>query len=309
VPERFADDAHVIAALDRMLREAGRRVDESSPIVDVRLPERGYRVHAVIPPLSLHGPSITIRKFTRTFTLDDLVAAESLTASVAAFLAGAVSARANILVSGGTGSGKTTLLNSLSESIGQDERVVTIEDTAELRLSAARHVVGLQARPPGVTGAGAVTIRDLVISALRMRPDRIVVGEVRGGETFDMLQAMNTGHAGSLTTVHANDPEHALRRLEAMALMASVGAPAATIQELIASAIHLIVQTERGQDGRRRVVSLVEVLGLDGRGPDAAPLVRTLARWEDGTIRVVESPTLGHLATEERERLRGLLVG
>jgi len=260
---RFGDEAELMHAVERILAPLGRRVDEASPLCDARLPD-GSRVNVVIPPLSVDGPCLTIRRFRRRgFSLRDLVVGGTLTPALAELLALCVAARATILVSGGTGSGKTTTLNALSGAIPGEERIVTIEDAAELRLR-QRHVVRLEARPPNLDGRGEVTIRQLVRNALRMRPDRIVVGEVRGGEALDMLQALNTGHDGSLTTVHANSPADALRRVETLALMAGVGLPHAAVREQVASAIDLIVHQARRADGSRAVESVTEVVRAAG---------------------------------------------
>jgi pilus assembly protein CpaF len=254
----FAGEAELMHAIERVLAPLGRRVDEAAPLCDARLAD-GSRVNVVIPPLSLSGPCLTIRRFRREgFSLRDLVARGTMPVAVAELLAVCVAARASILVSGGTGSGKTTTLNALSGAIPGEERIVTIEDAAELRLR-QRHVVRLEARPANLEGRGEVTIRQLVRNALRMRPDRIVVGEVRGSECLDMLQALNTGHDGSLTTVHANSPADALRRVETLALMAGVGLPHAAVREQAASAIDLVVHQARLADGSRVVDSVVEV--------------------------------------------------
>ena len=275
----FASDAELMHAIERILAPLGRRVDEASPLCDARLAD-GSRVNVVIPPLALDGPCLTIRRFRpRGFSLDDLVANGTLSEPLAGFLADCVRARASILVSGGTGSGKTTTLNALSGAIPEQERIVTIEDAAELRLR-QRHVVRLEARPPSLEGRGEVTIRQLVRNALRMRPDRIVVGEVRGAETLDMLAALNTGHEGSLTTVHANAPEDALRRLETLALMAGVGLPHAAVREQVASALDLVVHQVRLPSGARRVESVAEVVRVAG-GAGA----RELYRMRDGRPR------------------------
>jgi pilus assembly protein CpaF len=259
----FAGDAELMHAIERILAPLGRRVDEASPLCDARLPD-GSRVHVVIPPLSLSGPCLTIRRFRREgFSLRDLVARSTLPPELAEFLALCVAGRASLLVSGGTGSGKTTTLNALSGAIPGEERIVTIEDAAELRLR-QRHVVRLEARPASLEGRGEVTIRTLVRNALRMRPDRIVVGEVRGAEALDMLQALNTGHDGSLTTVHANSPADALRRVETLALMAGVGLPHAAVREQVASALDLVVQQARRPDGSRIVESVSEVVRAVG---------------------------------------------
>jgi pilus assembly protein CpaF len=249
--------------IERIVAPIGRRIDEGVPMVDGRLPD-GSRVNAIIPPLSLIGPILTIRRFAgQRYSMTRLVEIGALTASMAEFLKVCVQYRKNIIVSGGTGTGKTTFLNALSEHISSNERIVTIEDAAELRL-AQPHVLSLEARPPNVEGRGEVSIRDLVRNALRMRPDRIVVGECRGGEALDMLQAMNTGHDGSLTTGHANSPRDLLSRLEVMVLMAGMELPVRAIREQIASAVDIIVQLSRFSDGRRRVTSIVAVEGLEG---------------------------------------------
>ncbi len=263
VPITFENDDHVLRIIERIIAPLGRRIDESSPMVDGRLPD-GSRVNAVIPPISLVGPCITIRKFSKIpFTIDDLIRFGTLTPEAAQFLEAAVQARLNIIVSGGTGSGKTTLLNVLSAFIPNDERIITIEDAAELQLN-QEHVVRLEARPPNIEGKGAITIRDLVINALRMRPDRIIVGEVRGGEALDMLQAMNTGHDGSMTTAHSNGPRDTLSRIETMVLMAGMELPLKAIRQQISSAIDLIVHVDRMRDGSRRVVRISEVMGMEG---------------------------------------------
>ncbi|SHM42636.1 pilus assembly protein CpaF [Caldanaerovirga acetigignens] len=259
----FRDEEHVMNIIERIVAPIGRRIDESMPMVDARLPD-GSRVNAVIPPISLIGPVITIRKFSqRPLTVEDLIRFGTLTPEMAAFLEACVKARLNILVSGGTSSGKTTTLNVLSSFIPPTERIVTIEDAAELRLQQP-HVITLESRPPNIEGRGEITIRDLVRNALRMRPDRIIVGEVRGGEALDMLQAMNTGHDGSLATGHANSPRDMLSRLETMVLMAGVDLPVRAIREQIASAIDLIIHQSRLKDGSRRITSIVEVQGMEG---------------------------------------------
>ncbi len=259
----FADDNQVMAAIERIVSPLGRRIDESSPMVDARLKD-GSRVNAIIPPLSLVGPSITIRKFSKTpFQVHDLVRFGSLTNEMARFLEACVQVRKNIIISGGTGSGKTTLLNVLSSFLPPRERIITIEDAAELQLK-QQHVVRLEARPPNIEGKGEIAIRDLVRNSLRMRPDRIVVGECRGGEALDMLQAMNTGHDGSLTTVHANSPRDALARLETLVLMAGFDLPLRAIREQIASAITIIVQVDRQKDGSRKVTNISEITKMEG---------------------------------------------
>src|ERR687896_328307 len=261
----FAGEAELMHAIERVLAPLGRRVDEAAPLCDARLAD-GSRVNVVIPPLSLTGPCLTIRRFRREgFSLRDLVARGTMPVSVAELLAVCVAARASILVSGGTGSGKTTTLGALSGAIPGEERIVTIEDAAELRLR-QRHVIRLESRPANLEGRGEVTIRQLVVNALRMRPDRIVVGEVRGAEALDMLQALNTGHDGSLTTVHANSPEDALRRVETLALIAGVGLPHQAVRQQVASAIDVIVHRARLGDGARAVESVTEV-SRAGDGP------------------------------------------
>ena len=296
----FDSEEHLRAVIDRMVRSSGRRVDQSSPMVDARLPD-GSRLNVVLPPLAVDGPSITIRKFTaQHLTSSDLVERGALSIEAADFLAQAVSQRRNIIVSGGTGTGKTTMLNVLSSHIARSERVVTVEDAVELQLDMP-NIIRLESRPANTEGAGAVTIRDLVRNSLRMRPDRIVVGEVRGAEALDMLQAMNTGHDGSLSTLHANNPRDAIRRLETMVLLGGVDLPLRAIREQVASAVDLIVQLTRGADGSRFVSSITEVVGLEGdvvstaelfhrpTGPDQArtaapPLISTgvtsqLVQW------------------------------
>ncbi len=260
---RFSSDQAVLNVIERIVSPIGRRIDEGSPTVDARLKD-GSRVHVIIPPLALKGPTLTIRKFSRIpYTMDDIIAFGSLTDNMAGFLKIAIQARKNIIISGGTGSGKTTLLNVLSGFIREDERILTIEDAAELKLSQP-HVVSLEARPPNIEGRGAITIRDLVRNALRMRPDRIVVGECRGGEALDMLQAMNTGHDGSLTTLHANSPRDVLSRLETMVLMSGMELPVKAIREQITSAVDIIVQQTRFKDGVRRISAISEVQGMEG---------------------------------------------
>ncbi len=259
----FENNDHVLRIIDRIVAPLGRRIDESSPYVDARLPD-GSRVNAVIPPLSLVGPTLTIRKFSKVpLTIDDLIRFGTLTPESVEFLKACVRARFNVIVSGGTGSGKTTLLNILSSFIPDDERILTIENAAELQLR-QEHVVTIETRPPNIEGKGEVTIRDMVINALRMRPDRIVVGECRGAETLDMLQAMNTGHDGSMTTLHSNSPRDTIARLETMVLMAGFDLPVRAIREQIASAVDMIVHQERLRDGSRRVVNVTEVQGMEG---------------------------------------------
>ena len=260
---RFLNDGHVMRTINKVIEPLGRKVDRGWPMVDARLPD-GSRVNAIIPPCSIDGPSITIRKFSKErFTVDDLVSFGTLTSEIADFLKACVVSRLNVLIAGGTGSGKTTLLNVLSSFIPDDERIVTIEDAAELQL-AQSHVVRLETAPAEPDGTGRVHIRDLVINALRMRPERIIVGECRGGEALDMLQAMNTGHDGSLTTVHANTPRDTLSRLETLVLMAGMDLPLSVVRRQIVSAIDLIVQQARLRDGSRKVTHITEVQGLEG---------------------------------------------
>jgi pilus assembly protein CpaF len=259
----FRNEEELRRAIDKVVARVGRRVDESSPYVDARLAD-GSRVNAIIPPLSIHGSALTIRKFSADpFTAEDLVHFGTLTRDLARFLEGCVRGRVSLLVSGGTGAGKTTLLNVLSGFLPEDERIITIEDSAELRLQQP-HVVSLEYRPANIEGTGEVTIRDLVRNALRMRPDRIVVGEVRGGETLDMLQAMNTGHDGSISTVHANSPRDVLSRLETMALMAGMDLTIRAVREQAAAALDLIIHVARLQDGTRKVTHVTEVVGMEG---------------------------------------------
>ena len=261
-PVRFDNNAHLMRVIDRIVSPIGRRVDEASPMVDGRLPN-GYRINAIIPPLSMTGPILTIRKFaTDPFTIQDLTANSTLSVSLANFLKACVEARINMVVSGGTGSGKTTFLNVLSSFIPEGERVITIEDTAELQLNQP-HVVRLEKRPPNIEGKGEVNIRQLVINALRMRPDRSVVGECRGAEARDRRQAMNTGHDGSMTTVHSNSPRDALRRIETMVLMAGMELPLKAIREQVSSSIELVVHMDRMKDGTRKVVKVSEVQGME----------------------------------------------
>ena len=258
----FRDDRHLMQIIERIVSAVGRRIDESSPMVDARLKD-GSRVNAIIPPLALNGPALSIRRFrTDRLGANDLVARDSLTAPMLDFLKVAVACRLNIVVSGGTGAGKTTLLNGVSGFIGSNERVVTIEDSAELMLR-QRHVVRLETRPPNIEGKGQIRQRELVVNALRMRPDRIIVGEVRGEEALDMLQAMNTGHDGSLTTIHANSPRDALYRLDTMVAMANLNIPDRAIRQQVASAIELVVQIARLSDGTRKVTAVSEITGME----------------------------------------------
>jgi pilus assembly protein CpaF len=262
-PVQFRDDAHLMSIIDRIVSAIGRRVDESSPMVDARLAD-GSRVNAIIPPLSVDGPCLSIRRFGHDrLTAEDLLQNKTMTPPMLELLQGCVKARLNVLISGGTGAGKTTFLNVLSSYISNRERIVTIEDAAELQLH-QEHVVRLETRPPNIEGKGAVAQRQLVINSLRMRPDRIIVGEVRGEEALDMLQAMNTGHDGSLTTIHANAPRDALSRLETMVAMSNLNLPDSAIRRQIASAIDLVVQVSRMSDGTRKVVSIAEITGMEG---------------------------------------------
>ncbi len=259
----FSDNNQIIRLIERIIMPLGRRIDQDSPMVDARLPD-GSRVNAIIPPVAIDGPSITIRKFQKgKLEIAKLIEIGSLTKFMADFIQVCVLSKFNILISGGTGSGKTTLLNAFSSYIPEDERIVTIEDAAELMLEQA-HVVRLETKPPNVEGQGAVTIRDLVRNALRMRPDRIVIGEVRGGESMDMLQAMNTGHDGSLTTLHANSPRDAISRLETMCMMSGLEMPLKVIRQQIAAAIDLIIQINREKDGTRKIIAITEVAGMEG---------------------------------------------
>ncbi len=260
---RFKDDAHLMRIIDKIVSTVGRRIDESTPMVDARL-EDGSRVNAIIPPLALDGPSLSIRRFAvNPLELEDLIDSQTLIPPIAELLKGIVRSRLNVIISGGTGSGKTTLLNVLSRFIPENERIVTIEDAAELQLK-QEHLVRLETRPPNIEGKGEILQRDLLRNSLRMRPDRIIVGEVRGQEAFDMLQAMNTGHDGSLTTVHANTPRDALIRLETMVAMANLEIPSEFIRKYISSAINVLVQVARMVDGRRKLISLQEITGMEG---------------------------------------------
>ncbi len=282
---KFKDDNHVRQIIDRIVAAVGRRVDESSPMVDARLPD-GSRVNAIIPPLSIDGPVLSIRRFgANPLTANDLLTFESMTPAMLELLKGAVKAKLNILISGGTGAGKTTLLNVLSGFVPGEERVVTIEDAAELQLQ-QEHVVRLETRPPNIEGRGRITQRDLVRNALRMRPDRIIVGEVRGDEALDMLQAMNTGHDGSMTTVHANTPRDSLSRIETMVLMAGLELPEKAIREQIASALNVVVQIARLTDGRRRVTNVAEIVGMEGNVVTMQDIFvfERLGVSEDGTV-------------------------
>jgi pilus assembly protein CpaF len=259
---RFVDDAHLMRIIDKIVSQVGRRIDESSPMVDARLPD-GSRVNAIVPPLALTGPTLTIRKFARDpYTMNDLISFGTVSARAAQFLNACVKGKLNMLIAGGTGTGKTTTLNAISAAIPSDERIVTIEDAAELQLQ-QDHVITLESRPANIEGQGEIKIRELVRNALRMRPDRIIVGEVRGAETLDMLQAMNTGHEGSLTTIHANAPRDALSRLETLVMTGGIELPHRAIREQIASAFDVLVQIQRLVDGTRRVTHICEVLGME----------------------------------------------
>lgn len=288
---KFENDAHVMRVIDRIISPIGRRVDETSPMVDARLPS-GYRVNAIISPLSLNGPVLTIRKFAaKPFTIQDLIANNTISFALANFVKSCVEARVNIVVSGGTGTGKSTFLNVLSSFIPEDERVITIEDTAELQMHQP-HVVRLEKRPPNIESKGEITIRQLLINALRMRPDRIIVGECRGGEALDMLQAMNTGHDGSMTTVHANSPRDVLRRIEVMVMMAGMDLPLKAIREQVSSSIELVIHQERLKDGTRKVTKVSEVQGMEGDTIVMQDLfVFQFAGIQNGIVKGVLKPT------------------
>jgi pilus assembly protein CpaF len=302
VGTQFRNDAHLMAVIDRIVSRVGRRVDESSPMVDARLPD-GSRVNAIIPPLALDGPVLSIRRFGADLTVEQLIANGSMTMEMLQLLAGCVKARLNVLISGGTGSGKTTLLNALSSFIPSDERLVTIEDAAELRLQ-QEHVVRLETRPPNAEGRGEVVARDLVKNALRMRPDRIIVGEVRGAEALDMLQAMNTGHEGSLTTVHANSARDALSRLETMILMAGTNLPNRAMREQVSSALDLIIQASRLSDGTRRIISVTEVTGMEGEVVTTQEIYRFRRRGVSPEGRIVGQFEATGVRPAFTERLR-----
>lgn len=303
LPQKFSTEAELYQTIDRIVSSVNRRVDESSPMVDARL-EGGERVNVIIPPLALDGPTITIRRFPQPFRLNDLIDRRSLPADAAALLASMVRARMNILVSGGTGTGKTTFLNALSGVIPEAERILTIEDAAELSLQ-QHHVVRMEARPPNSEGKGQITIRDLVRNALRMRPDRIVVGEVRGGETLDMLQAMNTGHEGSLTTVHANSTADSLSRLETLASMSDVSLPVDTIRDQINGAIDVIIQLERDSTGARRVYEIAELTSQRRDPYTTQPIMQYVAGAHadsgDNVVRYALSHRLTRRLEEKRE--------
>ena len=304
---QFLDDASVMAIIERIVSPIGRRIDESQPYVDARLAD-GSRVNAIIPPLALSGPTVTIRKFAKkTLTVEDFIRFGTWSRNAAEFMKACVIMRKNIIVAGGTGSGKTTLLNLLSGFIPRDERIVTVEDAAELRL-VQPHVVRLEARPPNIEGRGAVTIRDLVKNCLRMRPDRIIVGECRGGEALDMLQAMNTGHDGSLTTVHANSPRDVISRLETMVLMSGMELPSRAIREQIASAVDVIIHESRLSDGSRKVVAISEVTGLEGQNVVMQDIFsfRQSGLDEHGRVQGIFRPTGAVPTFYEHLKSRGL---
>lgn len=288
VSARFDSESHVYRIIDRIVAPLGRRVDEGQPFVDARLPD-GSRVNIIIPPLALNGPTITIRKFAKTpMTSDDLIKRGAFTGEFNEFIKACVKARLNVVVSGGTGTGKTTMLNVFSSFIPNDERVITIEDAAELQLR-QEHVISLESRPKNIEGKGEITRGDLVINALRMRPDRILVGECRSGEALDMLQAMNTGHEGSMTTVHANSPRDALHRLETMVLMAGYDLPLRAIREQISSALDIVVQLERMRDGTRKVVNVSEVQGMEGE----VIIMQEVFKWEGAGVK--DGKVVGYL--------------
>jgi pilus assembly protein CpaF len=294
---RFISEEHLRRVIDRIVSQIGRRVDESSPMVDARLAD-GSRINAIVPPLSLDGSILTVRKFAKDpFHTDDLITMGTFTSQVAAVLSAAVQGGLNILVSGGTGTGKTTLLNVLSSFVPHDERIVTIEDAVELQLRQS-HVIRLEARPANMEGSGEITIRDLVRNSLRMRPDRIIVGEVRGAEALDMLQAMNTGHDGSLSTVHANGPRDALARVETMVLMAGFDLPSRAIREQIASALNLVVHIERLRDGRRVVANVTEVLGMEGE----VISMQDIFKWDYKASTIVPTGLRAHFADGLRDQ-------
>ena len=303
VPVYFDSDGHLLSIIERIVSRVGRRIDESSPMVDARLPD-GSRVNAIIPPLALDGPALSIRRFPADrLTINRLIELGALTRHMAQLLAATVRGRLNILISGGTGTGKTTLLNCLSGEIPPDERIVTVEDSAELQLQQP-HVVRLETRPPNIEGKGEISQRDLVRNSLRMRPDRIVLGEIRGGEALDMLQAMNTGHDGSLATIHANSPRDALTRLESMVAMTGLNLPTGPVRAQIGSALDLIIQLERQEDGRRRIISVDEVQGMEGEIITTAQIFRFERRGIDTDGNVIGNFTPTGLVPKFQERLR-----
>ncbi len=301
----FQDAGHLVRIIERIAARAGRRIDSAQPMADLRLPD-GSRVNATLPPISPDGPTLSIRRFgRRRIRAAELERAGALDANMRQFLLAAVRHRQTILISGGTGAGKSTLLGALAEAIPEHERIVTIEDTLELQLD-QRHVVRLETRPPNIEGAGTITQRDLVVNALRMRPDRILLGEVRGGEALDMPQAMNTGHEGSLSTIHANSPRDALARLETLVLMAGIELPSRAIREQIGAALDLLVHVERGQDGRRRITHVAEIAGLEGDTPLLQPIFRFEHRgYADGRVEGAHEPTGIVPRCVERLRARG----
>jgi pilus assembly protein CpaF len=309
-PVRFQDERHLLRIIDRIVSAVGRRVDESQPWVDARLAD-GSRINAIIPPCALDGPLLSIRKFAREpLTIERLIANGALTQEMATLLNGIVKARLNLLISGGTGSGKTTLLNAVSGYIDARERIITIEDSAELQLQQI-HVARMETRPPNIEGRGAVLQRDLVRNALRMRPDRIIVGEVRGAEALDMLQAMNTGHDGSMTTIHANTPRDALGRLEQMIMMTGVDFPLRSMRAQISSAIQVVLQLERMSDGRRRVISLQEITGMEGEVVTMQEIFTFRRRGVDGEGRVIGRFEATGIRPRfaERLKMRGVELG
>ena len=305
---RFSEEQHLRHVIDRIVARIGRRIDESSPMVDARLPD-GSRVNAVIPPLSVDGPSLTIRKFSRDpYTTEDLIRFGTLTPAMVTLIRGCVEGKLNMLITGGTGTGKTTLLNVLSSFIPHHERIVTIEDAVELQL---RHddLVRLESRPPNVEGRGEVTIRDLVRNSLRMRPDRIVVGEVRGAEALDMLQAMNTGHEGSMSTLHANSPRDAMNRLETMVLMAGLEIPVTAVRDYVSSALSVIVHLSRMRDGTRRVVQVTEVVGMEGDVITMQDIFRFRAEGIDDQQRILGGAEPTGIRPKFADRLKTLGIG
>ncbi len=309
VPVSFRDDRHLLQIIDRIVSRVGRRIDESTPMVDARLPD-GSRVNAIIPPLALDGPAISIRRFgAGPLEASKLVELKSISPEMLETLAAAVRARISVLISGGTGAGKTTLLNMLSQYIPKNERIVTIEDAAELQL-AMENIVRCETRPPNIEGQGAVRQRHLLINSLRMRPDRIIIGEVRGEEAFDMLQAMNTGHEGSMTTIHANTPRDALSRLESMVAMSNLNLPERTVRQQIASAITIVVQASRMSDGTRKVTSISEITGMDENVVSMQEIFRFNRKGvgPDGKVVGVFEPTQIRPKFMERLRIAGIFL-
>jgi pilus assembly protein CpaF len=302
LPLRFSSDEQLLQTIDRIVAGVNRRVDESSPMVDARLPT-GERVNVILPPLAVDGPTLTIRRFPQPYTMAQLVSLGAVDDTMAQLLAACIRARLNVIVSGGTGSGKTTMLNAVSAYIGEHERIITIEDAAELSLQQS-HVVRLESRPPNVEGRGAVEIRDLVRNALRMRPDRIIVGETRSGEALDMLQAMNTGHEGSLATIHANSPIDAMLRLETLATMSELNLPTATLRDQINSAVDVVVQLSRLPDGSRRVVEVATLVSRHSEDYRLEPLVRFEPDPYGGVGRVTGHNRFGSLPADLLEKMR-----